>query len=192
MESAIESPASSATVARKPRVRLRLPVIIALVLIAFSVRYALSPKGPSAYERWFATLEHTEIQPSAELGDVPQAEPQPQEEIEIYAIGKVRGESIRWQLHYSPDSKDERALRILELAREADAFPSSQQLSPEELAIERVNVGAQDSITLIVSTKSGGFRGEFGPAELGKNVKLATMLRLFETFSLQDSPKERY
>ena len=197
MESAIETPTGSnagiqPNILRRLFARRRVSLLVALLLILFATRYALSPRGPSAYERWFASIAKNATIPTADLGDVPQADPEPQEEINIYAIGRVRGEEIRWQLQYLPDSKDHRALRILELAREAEAFPASQQLGPEEILPQRMTIGPQDSIALIVSTKEGGFKGEFGPAELSKNVKLATMLRLFENFAAQDEVKERY
>ena len=197
MDTAIDRSANSPVdqhpnMLRRAFARRRIPILVAVILVALAARYAFSPRGPSAYERWFATLAPAVVQTSSELGDLPQAEPIPQEEIDIHAIGRVRGEAVHWRLRYLPNSKDERALRILELAREAEAFPASRQLGPDDVAPERIVVGAEDAITLIVSTKDGGFKAEFGPVELSKNVKLATMLRLFENFSIQDALKERY
>lgn len=192
MESALEVSQPVEPQAKRMRWRLKLQIFIVLVLVALIAKYALSPKGPSAYERWFATIHPAEVQAGNLLGDVPQADPEPNEEIDILALGKVKGSQVEWKLRYKPEARDERALRILELAREADAFPDNQLLSPEEIAQPHDENVADDSITLIVSTKEGGFKSTFGPNELANNVKLATMLRLFENFASQDAIKERY
>ena len=146
--------------------RLGLFAAAALLLVFFNLR---SGKVTSVEQREFEAWLSAQDDPMKPVEDAPLPS---SVTVSLNGYRRLGDPPIAWQLRSAdgPEARD-RALRILQMAREANLFSVTDRPGPEVPLVLEIQEG--DKI----------FRAGISDAIVERNMRVATMLRLFQEYA---------